>query len=70
MKNAPSTAKEEYTEFIKRIGNIFHSQLQIINNVYMHKKKPRVTPRPIDVEQIYFITAQLIRYLSMSCNLA
>lgn len=69
MKNAPLTAKEEYAEYIKRIGMVFHSQLQIINNVYMHKKKPRVTPRPIDVEQIYLITAQLIRYLSMSCNL-
>jgi len=67
LENAPINAKGEYTELLKRVGNEFQSQLRIINDVYMHKDKTRVYPRPEDAEQILFITAYLVRYLSQTC---
>lgn len=66
LDNAPKTAHSEYAELLKRIGKEFQSQLRIINDVYMHKKKRKVYPRPEDAEQILFIAVFLVRYLSQS----
>lgn len=67
LDNVPTKALEEYAELLRRIGKEFQSQLRIINDVYMHKRKTRVHPRPEDAEQILFVTAFLVRYLSQGC---
>jgi len=64
LENAPMKAEEEYKDLLKWIGEELRAQLRIINDVYMHKEKIKVYPRPEDAEQILFITAFLVRYLS------
>jgi len=64
LENAPIKAEKEYKVLLKWVEEEFWAQLRIINDVYMHKEKTRVHPRPEDAEQILFITACLVRYLS------
>jgi hypothetical protein len=64
FENVPTRAKKPYDTMWKWIEKEFRTQLRIINDVFMHRDKIKVYPRPEDVEKILFVTAFLIRYLS------